>query len=261
MLTRILVIAVIAVFSSPMLPAADDEDVSPVYDTSMTGQLLEIMGEISQPGSSGIAEAWTGYDQNSPHAGVDLALWQNCFSRFGSAYFDLDRCLKPDPADPGAPAITISDLAAFTPNPVTLSTQPDGWGVAHVPTNFVTDAAPHVQSGQLLGQPVQVRWIPVAFHYDYGDGHTATVEHPGVRWFDDEPWAETPTSHVYDSKDDVVVQLTIEYAAEFDFGSGWIQVQGTITQALPPYPLKLYEVRTVLTRGDCYQYPNDPGCG
>ncbi len=77
--------------------------------------------------------------------------------------------------------------------------QPDGWIVPGLDANFYAVTAPHVVNGTLLGQPASVRFTPVAFHWDYGDGNAATRSTKGATWeaLGIPEFEPTPTSHVY----------------------------------------------------------------
>lgn len=163
-----------------------------------------------------------------------------------------------DPADP----ITIEDLAAFRPIVGELVVEPDGWGVVGTPTNFYATAESHTMQGDLLGSAVTVRWTPTTFAFDYGDGTTQTTEGSGAAWSGTgEQWTETSTSHAYSSRDDVTASLTVTFTAEVDAGGGWFQVPGSLPVEAPAVPVKVFEVDTVLTAGDCAAAPTAPGCG
>ncbi|WP_404312177.1 hypothetical protein LG314_12910 [Agrococcus terreus] len=166
-----------------------------------------------------------------------------------------------EPAAPVAP-ITIEDLAAFRPTVGELVVEPDGWGVVGTPTNFYATAESHTMQGELLGSQVTVRWTPTTYAFDYGDGTTQTTEGSGAAWRGTgEQWTETSTSHAYTSRDDVTASLTVTFTAEVDAGGGWFRVPGSLPVEAPAVPVKVFEVDTVLTAGDCAAAPTAPGCG
>ena len=178
---------------------------------------------------------------------------------------DQSACVPP-PADPADPAplaasdpVTIEDLAQFRPIVGELVVEPDGWGVVGTPTNFYATAETHTMDGTLFDAPIQVRWTPSEFHFDYGDGTTQTTTAPGSAWGDD-TWTDTATSHTYTSRDDATATLTVVFTAEVDAGSGWIAIPGTLPIAAPGHTVKLFDVDTVLTDGDCLTNPTAPGC-
>lgn len=169
----------------------------------------------------------------------------------------------PAPNEPAAAPLTIADLAAFRPAVGELITQPDGWGAAGRPTNFIATATDHIQEGTLLGEPVRVRWRPVSFTFEYGDGSAQTSPTGGAIWPTTEAeWTTTATSHTYESRGPVVASVTVEFAADVARvdADAWSTVQGTLPVSTGPANLHIYEIHTVLTRGTCKEYPDDPGC-
>jgi len=167
------------------------------------------------------------------------------------------------PADPGIPTITIQDIAAFRPIPGRQQMEPDGWTVAGLDTNFFAITGPHVVNGTLLGRPADVRFTPVAYHWAYGDGSSATKATKGGTWaslgiaeFD-----PTPTSHVYEQLGDYTITLSITFAAEYRFAGGpWRPVVGTITLPANDLHLRVGTAKTVLVEHDCAQNAGGPGC-
>lgn len=168
---------------------------------------------------------------------------------------------RPGVAEAGQP-ITISDLAQFRPVVGELVVEPDGWGVVGTPTNFYATAETHTMPGELFDTPIEVRWTPTSYVFDYGDGTVQTSEASGTAWpSTEESWTETATSHAYAARDDVTASLTVVFAAEVDAGGGWFAVPGTLPVEAPSVGVKVFEVDTVLTNGDCMADPSAAGCG
>ncbi|WP_306231900.1 hypothetical protein [Agrococcus beijingensis] len=175
----------------------------------------------------------------------------------------------PPPPPPGEPIdaaafepITISDLAAFRPIVGELVVEPDGWGVIGTPTNFYATAETHTMDGELFDVPIQVRWTPTSYVFDYGDGTVEETEASGTAWSGaDQSWTETATSHAYASRDDVNASVTVVFTAEVNAGAGWFAVPGTLPVQAPAVAVKVFEVDTVLTNGDCAANPAAAGCG
>ncbi|MGC5076565.1 PKD domain-containing protein [Agrococcus sp. DT81.2] len=160
------------------------------------------------------------------------------------------------------PAITINDLAQFRPIVGELVVEPDGWGVVGTPTNFYATAEAHTMAGELFDMPIEVRWTPSSYVFDYGDGTTESTEASGTAWRGtEESWTETATSHVYAERSDVTASLTVVFTAEVDAGGGWFAVPGTLPVDAPSVGVKVFEVDTVLTNGDCMANPSAAGCG
>jgi len=174
------------------------------------------------------------------------------------------RCLKlaPGRTAPVQP-ITIADLVSFRPNPGTDTAEPDGWTVIGLATNFIGSSVPEVHDGTLLGQSASVRFTPVAWHWAYGDGTTASLGTGGATWealgigeFD-----QTPTSHAFRTAGTYTVELTIDYAAEYRFGATpWTPIAGTLSLAANPITLTAGDAKTVLVGRDCTVNPAGPGC-
>lgn len=187
----------------------------------------------------------------------------------GFAIPDLD--VNPVPGDAaddsdasGPQIITLADIATFTPQSPMQYMQPDRWMVVGLPTNFYTDIAPHVVSGQLLGQPADVRFTPFAYAWNYGDGTAVTHPTPGATWqslglneFD-----PTPTSHIYEAEGTYTITLTVAYTAEYRYAGGpWTRIAGYLE--LPANELiaeATSDAVTVLVDRDCTRAPRGPGC-
>lgn len=141
--------------------------------------------------------------------------------------------------------------------------QPNGWGVVGLDTNFFTVGTPQVVPGTLLGRPASVRFTPVAFVWDYGDGTTRRASTPGGAWealrlreFD-----PTPGSHVYRARGDYLASLAVEYAAEYSWGaSAFTPIAGTVSASAGTIPVRIVTESTVLVGSDCVATPSGPGC-
>ncbi len=166
-------------------------------------------------------------------------------------------------SDPGTPAITLSDVAHFRPEPPQQRMQPDGWMVVGLPANIYARTSPHVVSGSLLGAPAEVRFTPYSWHWTYGDGRTARHSTPGSTWqslglaeFD-----ATPTSHVYRASGTYVIDLDVSYSVAYRFAGGpWTPLAGTIVLPAPPLTATAGEAVTVLVDRNCTTAPRGPGC-
>ncbi|NQX27709.1 hypothetical protein HQQ81_10185 [Microbacteriaceae bacterium VKM Ac-2854] len=171
-------------------------------------------------------------------------------------------CVSFPLGDPGAPAVTLADIANFPPHPTGLTMQPAHWMLRDAPTNFVVSAGEHVVAATLLGQPAEVRYTPIGYSFDYGDGTTGHTDSGGATWADlglDE-FSETTTSHVYTKRGFYDVTASVDYTAEYRIGGGgWTPIPGTL-----PVPTthtgRTVTIDTVLVRGTCDEYPEDPGC-
>ena len=171
-----------------------------------------------------------------------------------------DKALEPTP---GIPAVTLSDLAVFRPRAAVQFMQPDGWMVVGLPANFVAVIDRHVVNGTLLGAPADVRFTPVAYRWRYGDGTSARLGTRGASWaalglseFD-----PTPTSHVYRASATYVIELDVEYAAEYRFAGGaYTSLTGVIVLPANDLVATAGGAVTVLVDRDCARAPTGPGC-
>jgi hypothetical protein len=166
-------------------------------------------------------------------------------------------------APAAAGAITIKDLAAFTPNAAVAHMEPNGWAVFGLNTNFYSVGGNGIKTGALLGQPASVRFIPVGWHWNYGDGTTSALTKGGSTWKaqglgDFDP---TASSHVFRKAGTYTVTLTVEYGAQYQFAGGpWTTVAGTVQLPANRLQITVGKAKTVLVNKDCVQNPRGPGC-
>ncbi len=152
----------------------------------------------------------------------------------------------------GTPArtITAQDVAHFLAVAGTVHAEPDGWAVVGVPANYWIETEPITVDGELLGGAAQVRFTPVAYRWDYGDGAGRTTTTGGASWqaLGQDELTATETSHVFRTTGSRTVTVTIVFAAEYRLGAGtWTAVVGEVTAAAPPVPVKVVVERTLLT--------------
>lgn len=173
-----------------------------------------------------------------------------------------------DPEDPTAPdpppipEITLTDVARFAPAAVPIGAEPGNAGIAGMATNFVAAASVQTSSGTIFGLPVSVRFTPVAYDYDFGDGTSASFTTAGVSWQElgQAQFTSTPTSHVYAERGTYTATLSIRYAAEVDLGGGWFPLSGQLSIASGPQEIRIFEAHTALVARTCGESPGAPGC-
>ena len=137
------------------------------------------------------------------------------------------------PAVPARAPVTLSDIAAFVPQAVTLQSEPQGWALVGLPVNFVAGASSHVVSGRLLGSAANVRFTPIAFAWSYGEGTSVTTTSPGATWaaLGLPAFSATATSHVYRALGSYRVSVTVSYSAAYQYvGSGWVAISGRLNR-------------------------------
>lgn len=159
--------------------------------------------------------------------------------------------------------VTIADLASFRPTPAVDRMQPNGWAIRGLDTNFYSTGGASIVDGTVLDQPASVRFTPIAWSWNYGDGDSTTSATSGTTWAAQKAaeFDPTPTSHVFTDSGTYVIGLTVTYAAEYRFAGGpWVPVVGSL--ALPANELTVWvgSVKTVLVNRECTRDPAGPGC-
>lgn len=172
-----------------------------------------------------------------------------------------------DPAScgtaPAPPTVSIADVATFAPSLAAAMSEPGGWAIVGLPVNLVGPSGPVTVEGTLLGGPAQVRFTPTVWHWDLGDGATASVSTPGASWTDLglTEFSGTATSHVYSAPGIHRVSLAVDVIAEYRIGGGaWSPVPGMLTVPVSGFDLVVATADTVLVDRDCLAAPAGPGC-
>lgn len=168
--------------------------------------------------------------------------------------------ISPPPSSAG---VTMADVAHFAPSVGGHVMEPSGWAVIGLPANFFATTSPQVLAGTVLGTSAEVRFTPVAWHWDYGDGSARDSSTAGASWaaLGAREFASTATSHVFAERGDYVVTLTVDFTAEYRVGAGeWSSIPGILPRAAPPLRVLSRDARTVLVDEDCVANPRGPGC-
>lgn len=150
---------------------------------------------------------------------------------------------------PNSPSITLRDVESFAPVPSGTRSEPNGWGLTHLPTNFLTDAVTRVEQGTVLGVPVSVRFTPTRYRWEYGDGSLGTSTGAGTSWSAE--FTPTATSHVYTAAGNYDVRVSVTYSAEFNVGRGWVGLEGTLERTSEPHQILVRSARSALTEDLC----------
>jgi len=258
----VLTTAAVMLASSTAYACSFEMQISGECTTAVVGDgAVDLGATIETPASSGL-----GSNDNSAESVAVEALVEPVES-VGESWCDLQRlpCVPwtpPAEVDAAGP-ITMSDIATFRPQPPTAGMQPNQWMVVGLDTNFFANASTHVVDGILFGGTAQVRFTPVAYYWDYGDGHTANLSTAGTTWakYKVPEFDPTPTSHIYDASGNYTVTATITYAAEYRVaGSSWNNVIGTLSITAPPLTATAGHATTVLVDQNCNTNPTGIGC-
>jgi len=159
--------------------------------------------------------------------------------------------------------VRVTDLQNFPAYPASTTMEPNGWAIVGLPANFWAGASAQISTGLLLGQPAQVMFTPISYHWNYGDGTTATTTTTGASWdtLGLTEFSPTDTSHPYTTTGTHTVTLTINYQADYSFGDqDWRPVDGTVTVPSTPFTVVTARESTVLVAHDCLTNPHGPGC-
>jgi hypothetical protein len=171
------------------------------------------------------------------------------------------QCVGTSPPKDGSGPTSISDLESFRPRTPTQFVEPSGWSVRRIPTNFWTAVSTHTVSGELLGNPADVRFTPVLFRRYFGDGERRTSAMKGASWRDlgQAPWTRTSTSHAYDSEGRYRVRVLVWYSAAYRFGSqDWVPLTGEVAVWANELNLTVLSADLVLVDRSCGE--TSPGC-
>lgn len=217
--------------------------------SSSTGSSVEVSGSQTTPGSQGPGEQSGGGgatakpEIDEPECTTDLC-------RGGYSVVSL-------------PDVTASDLVSFVPQRPSATGEPAGLGVVGMPANLIAATSTQILSGPLLGYDVRVRFTPIAYMFDYGDGTVRSASTGGAPWsaLGLAAFSPTATSHAYRAPGAYRASVQVVYSASVDFGSGsWRPVRGEVTSAATGYDIRIVEVATALVARTCDESPRGPGC-
>lgn len=194
------------------------------------------------PGSSGSSSSTGGATRPGPArpSVTPLPSWPGAYpssvcSRPSRPVFCLPPVATAKPVVVAAtPAVTLTDLARFTPVTPGLISEPVGWAIMGLPANFIADEPVVTTSGSLLGASAQVRFTPMGFAWNFGDGSSASTTTGGSTWaaLGQSAFSATPTSHVYRTAGTFTVQVTVTLSATYQLGNGaWQPISGTLTRS------------------------------
>ena len=170
---------------------------------------------------------------------------------------------KVTPAVPATPAITLTDIAGFIPRTPALQSEPAGWALVGLPTNFIATELVHDVSGRLLGTAATVRFTPVSFSWNYADGTLATTATPGASWsaLGLPAFSPTATSHTFSSTGLFTVRVNVTLRASYRLGTGsWSSISGSLTRSATVTVRVSRGSAPVLVSSDCLPNPSAIGC-
>lgn len=153
-------------------------------------------------------------------------------------------------ASPGGEPVVITvtrrDFAELPVQPLAANAGPEeGW----LPVNMVnvlhTNPEAQTLDTELLGVPVQVRAVPIEYHWDLGDGNTITTTKPG------KPFPSEQVTATYSHEGWYDITLTTTFAGQFSVDGGeWRDIDGTIEIASDPVEIFSKSLESRLVNSD-----------
>lgn len=156
-------------------------------------------------------------------------------------------------ATPPTPPRYASELEGFRPDRPGITVEPAGWSMPRLPTNFVARADTHREQGELLDWPVEVRFRPVTYHWQYGDGGGRSVTTRGSDWSSQgkRQFDTTATSYVYRAPGTYTVSLHVDYAVDIRFENDeFEELEGTVSVAAPSVEIDVLTVSPLVVDGN-----------
>ena len=144
-----------------------------------------------------------------------------------------------------------SDQAAFTPNPIGISSSASSGSVGQA-FLFGAIAGAHSRTGTILGQPAQVNFAPVNFDWSSDDGDSGSGNSFSTSWISEGAHS---------------VGLTVDYAVSYSVGSGWVDAgiisssaSASVSVAAAPVAISVKAAPPLLVSGNCLIRPGSYRC-
>jgi hypothetical protein len=108
-----------------------------------------------------------------------------------------------------------------------------------------------VESGELLGWPIQVKFTPSSYQWTYGDGSSATTNSPGGSWGENQ-FSPRATSHIYTKPGIYDISGEVKYSVSYRFDDGeFVGIPGSITRAGGQARVEVLTVSPLLVDKGC----------
>ena len=133
-------------------------------------------------------------------------------------------------------------------------------------TNFYTilEGSSNIFEGDLPIGRTRIRAVPVAYRYEYGDGHdlkTHSAGSPVSSQHSGQSSHETSTSYVYPQVGNFHAYVTVTYAGQYSIDGGPWQFFGTeITRISEPVLVRVWESEVHSVGKTCTEDPGAKGC-
>ena len=133
-------------------------------------------------------------------------------------------------------------------------------------TNFYTtlEGSSNIFEGDLPIGHTRIRAVPVAYRYEYGDGHdlkTHSAGSPVSSQYSGQSLHETSTSYAYPQVGNFHAYVTVTYAGQYSIDGGPWQFFGTeITRISEPVLVRVWESEVHSVGKTCTEDPGARGC-
>lgn len=133
-------------------------------------------------------------------------------------------------------------------------------------TNFYTtlEGSSNIFEGDLPIGRTRIRAVPVAYRYEYGDGHdlkTHSAGSPVSSQHSGQSSHETSTSYAYPQVGNFHAYVTVTYAGQYSIDGGPWQFFGTeITRISEPVLVRVWESEVHSVGKTCTEDPGAKGC-
>ncbi|MGH3545148.1 MAG: PKD domain-containing protein [Mycobacteriales bacterium] len=126
----------------------------------------------------------------------------------------------------------------------------NGLTLVNFPCVYSTDFAGYEQGTDIASADVRLKFTPVSYIWNFGDGKTKTTSVPGEPYdaeLTDHVWQmeeQYPVTHRYTDTGNFSSTVTIVFKGEFSVnGGGWQPISGSIQSTSPGSPLDVAEAR------------------
>lgn len=130
-----------------------------------------------------------------------------------------------------------------------------GFGYINRHTNVFAEVDQQSFEQNMLGIDVEIRAVPVDYHFDYGDGTTRTTADPGQSATGGGAAItdlETPTSHVYQDTGLYDVAVTTTFTGEYRISGGaWTPIADSASISASPGEADIWRIQSRHVSGEC----------
>lgn len=130
-----------------------------------------------------------------------------------------------------------------------------GFGYINRHTNVFAEVEQQTFEQNMLGIDVEIRAVPVDYHFDYGDGTTHTTADPGQPATGGDAAItdlETPTSHVYQDTGLYDVAVSTTFTGEYRIsGGGWTPIADSAAISASPGEADIWRIQSRHVSGQC----------